>query len=187
MTVPAPSDRDRLPALITELLDVATTFVELAYLSAGGGLTLALPMGSVRGIRLEVPAGGALHLRGLEIDADGRADIAAVSRLLTSDAADGVDPAVLGRLLEPDGSRATVLRCGPDGGPAWVEIRFSRPVDVRRITLTNALGAESKLSRGLRVQLRGRWRSRTVYRWRPRMRAWRSRVADAMAAAPSDR
>ena len=135
MTVPAPSDRDRLPALITELLDVATTFVELAYLSAGGGLTLALPMGSVRGIRLEVPAGGALHLRGLEIDADGRADIAAVSRLLTSDAADGVDPAVLGRLLEPDGSRATVLRCGPDGGPAWVEIRFSLPVDVRRITL----------------------------------------------------
>lgn len=184
MTVPAPSDRDRLPALITELLDVATTFVELAYLSAGGGLTLALPTGSIRGIRLEVPAGSALHLRGLEIDDGGRADIAAVSRLLTSDAADGVDPAVLGRLLEPDGSRATVLRCGPDGGPAWVEIRFSRPVDVRRITLTNALGAESKLSRGLRVQLRGRWRSRTVYRWRPRMRAWRSRVADAMAAAP---
>ena len=184
MTVQAPDVRNELPSPVTELMDVAAaSFVDLGYLSSGGGLTLALPNKSVRGIRLEVPAGGALHLRGVEIDADGRVDVSAVSRVLTSDSAERVDPRVVARLLEPDGSRATVLRCGPGEGPAWVEIRFARPMRVRRITLTNALGAESKLSRGLRVRVLGRWRHRTVYRLRARTRAWRERVAEAVVAA----
>ncbi len=172
-----------LPAPVADLLDVATReFVNLAYLSAGGSLALDLPPGSIRGLRLEVPAPGELHLRGLEIEADGIADVTAIARLSASSLAGDAGPVDMARLLSPDESRATVLRTGADG-PAWVELRFSRPVDVRRVTLTNALAPDPKLARGLRVSVLGRFRRKTVYQRRAQMRAWRSRVADALSAA----
>ena len=123
-------------------------------------------------MRLELPAGGVLHLQSIGIDAEGVLDIAEVAQVRASswqgDHERAFNPA---RLFDIDHPTGTVIHTDADR-PPWVEVRFSRPVTLTRLRLRNVPDETARRARGLKVAMKTRWRTRVVYDGEAQRRAW---------------
>ncbi len=188
MTVPAAHPVEGLPLhqVVDELIRAAAGFTDLGYLGPDGLLELPLDGGRVLGLRIELPPGQVLHLQSIGIDAEGVPSIAAVASVRTSswqgDQEQAFSP---GRLFDIDHPTGTVIHTEPDR-PAWVEVRFSRPLTVTRLRLRNVSDETARRARGLKISVKSRWRSRVIYDGEARWRAWLDLVAPAKASAGSD-
>ena len=122
----------------------------------------------------------------MHIDAEGVDDVGDVARVRASGppSADSAaaDAAALFDFERPTG---TIIDTGSDG-PPWVEVTFARPLTVTRLRLRNVADETARSARGLRVEVKGRWRSRTVYDGGAQRRAWRALVTEAQAAAAAE-
>lgn len=172
--------------IVDDLVRVAAGFPDLGYLAPDGVLDLPLDLGRIRGIRIEGKGGQAIRLQSIGIDADGMDDLAAVASVQVSSRAGDLDgppdPASLFAFDRPTG---TLIETKADD-PAWVEIRFTEPLTVRRLRLRNAADATAKGARGLRVAIRTRWRTRVVYDIAKRTRDWRRSLTTAKTGAAGD-
>jgi hypothetical protein len=189
MTAPAadPVEDLPLPPTVDELIEVAAAqFTDLGYLGPDGLLDLPLDGGRVLGVRLELPAGRVLHLQSIGIDAEGVSDIAEVAQVRASswqgDHERAFSPA---RLFDIDHPTGTLIHTNADR-PAWVEVRFSRPLTVTRLRLRNVPDETARRARGLKVSMKTRWRSRLVYDGDSEQRAWHGLLTEAKAGAGSD-
>lgn len=175
-----------IPAVDALIGVAAARFGDLGYLAPDGLLDLPLDASGVQAIRLELPAGQSLQLQSMHIDAEGVDDLGHVAQVRASGrpSAHGaaIDAAALFDFERPTG---TVIDTGPDG-PAWVEVGFSRPLAVTRLRLRNVADETARAARGLRVEVKGRWRTRTVYDGGAQRRAWRGLVTEARAAAAAE-
>jgi hypothetical protein len=164
----------------------AERFSDLGYLGPDGMLDLPLDGGRVLGLRIELPAGQVLHLQSIGIDAKGVPDVGEVADVRASSWQGVQEPAFEpARLFEIDHPTGTVIRTGADR-PAWVEIRFSRPLAVTRLRLRNVSDETARRARGLKITMKWRWRSRAIYDGEARRRAWLDLLSDARAGAGSD-
>jgi hypothetical protein len=174
------------PRAVDDLLRVAATrFADLGYLGPDGVLDLPLELERVLSIRLQLPAGHALHLQSIGIDAEGVDDIAEVAQVRASSSDDDVgafDPARLFDIERPTG---TLIHTRADH-PAWCEVSFSRSLTVSRLRVRNVSGETARGARGLKILARTRWRTRTIYDGAARLREWRKLVARARTVAQPD-
>jgi hypothetical protein len=189
MTAPAadPVEDVPLPPTVDELIEVAAArFTDLGYLGPDGLLDLPLDGGRVLGVRLELPAGGVLHLQSIGIDAEGVSDMTDVAQVRASswqgDHEGAFSPA---RLFDIDHPTGTLIQTNADR-PAWVEVRFSRPLTVTRLRLRNVPDETARRARGLKVSMKTRWRSRVVYDGDSQQRAWHALLTEAKVGAGSD-
>ena len=189
MTAPAadPVEDLPLPPTVDRLIEVAAArFRDLGYLGPDGLLDLPLDGGRVLGVRLELPAGRVLHLQSIGIDAEGVSDMTDVAQVRASswqgDHEEAFSPAALFDIDHPTG---TLIHTNADR-PAWVEVRFSRPLTVTRLRLRNVPDETARRARGLKVSMKTRWRSRVVYDGDLQQRAWHDLLAEAKAGAGSD-
>lgn len=177
----------RLHPVIGALAQVAAMqFGNLGFFAPDGVLDLPIHLGPVRAIRLEVPAGQDLQLQSIGIDAVGVNDIVEVALVGASSWQYGdeqaFDPA---RLFDFDLPTGTVIHTRVDD-PAWVQVRFSRALTVRRLRLRNASVETGRQARGLRISARSRWRTRVIYDGRVQLREWRDLVEKAKVDIGSD-
>ena len=184
MTPPAAQAADLpLDPTVNQLIRAAADFTDLGYLGPDGLLDLPLDGGRVLGLRIELPAGQILALQSIGIDAEGVPDVAKVrASSWQGDREQAFEPA---RLFDIDHPTGTVIHTGADR-PAWVEIRFSRPVAVSRIRLRNVSDETARRARGLKVTVKTRWRSRAVYDGEARRRAWLDLLGAAKAGVGAD-
>lgn len=188
MTAPAAHPVPGVPLhpTVDELIRVAAGFTDLGYLGPDGLLDLALDGGRVLGLRIELPPGQVLHLQSIGVDAEGVHDIAEMARVRASswqgEHEQTFHPA---RLFDIDHPTGTIIHTEADR-PAWVEVRFSRPLRVTRLRLRNVSDETARRARGLKVSTKSRWRSRVIYEGAARSRAWLDRLSDAKAGAGSD-
>jgi hypothetical protein len=188
MTAPAAHPVPGLPLhpTVDELIRVAAGFIDLGYLGPDGLLDLPLDGGRVLGLRIELPAGQVLHLQSIGVDAEGVPDIAEMAQVRASSWQGGPEPGFEpARLFDIDHPTGTVIHTGADR-PAWVEIRFSRPLGLTRLRLRNVSDETARRARGLKVSMKTRWRSRVIYDSEARRRAWLDLLGEAKARADAD-
>ena len=164
----------------------AERFIDLGYLGPDGLLDLPMDGGRAVGLRIELPAGQVLQLQSIGIDAEGVPDVSALAEVQAS-SWQGVQQAAFepARFFDIDRPTGTLIHTAADR-PAWVEIRFSRPLAVTRLRLRNVSDETARRARGLKVTLKSRWRSRAIYDGEARMRAWLDLLSQAKSAAGSD-
>jgi hypothetical protein len=166
--------------------EAAEHFVELGFLASDGLLDLPIHLGGVRSIRLELGAGQVLQLQSLGIDAQGVDDIASVADIRVGSWADGYqdafDKARLFDMVLPSG---TIVRTR-SGKPAWLEITFARPLTVTRVRVRNVADEAAQKTRGLKLAVRTRWRSRVIYDGASQLDRWVEQLGRARARAGSE-
>ncbi len=185
MTSPEGTDSGRIgvPSEIRMLIDLAADgFADLGVAAPDGLLDIQPTLSGVRAIRLEVPAGQALELQSIGIEADGVPSIRTISSVRASRSETPID---VDRLLAFDHPTGTSVRTQPEH-PAWIEVAFSERVTVTRIRLRNASGDAGHRPAGLKVSAKSGWRTRVVYDRTSRERAWRDQVAASRARVGSD-
>jgi hypothetical protein len=175
------------PVAASLLRDAAAGYVDLGYLAQDGVLDLEADADGVRSIRIEVPQGQVLQLQTLGIETAGPDEVARTATVHASSWDDGLAEAFsAAHLFDVDLPSGTLVRTRADG-PGWAEVQFATPCDVRRIRLRNAGDPDAgRQARGIRVEARTRWRSKTLYDGGPRLRAWRARIDAAKAEAGAD-
>ena len=137
---------------------VADRLPALGFLTPNGLLDLPVDHGRIVAVRLELPPGQPLQLQSIGLAADGVDDLAPLTTLTASSGhGSGLDRGDLARLLDVDHPTGTLVHTEPDS-PAWVELRFSRPVQLRGIRLRNVPTPTARAARGLRVALTARFR-----------------------------
>ena len=164
----------------------AARFIDLGYLGPDGLLDLPLDRDRVLAVRLAVPIGQSLQLQTIGIDAEGVEEMAAVAQVRASswrgDDGHGFDPA---RLFDFDRPTGTIIHTQAEH-PAWIEVRFRRPVKLTRLRLRNVSVETARQARGLRISVRTRWRTQVIYDGGAQLRAWRKLVAKAKVGVESD-
>jgi hypothetical protein len=140
--------RDSLASVISA---ARASFPDLELVAPVGVLELAEALPAVERLRFEVPSGQYLHLQSIGVTATGTSDIPALASLAVSSWHPGVEDRFdIARFLDFDTPTRTVVRTGADK-PAWVELAFSRPLDITGLRLRNVPGLDSTQARGITV------------------------------------
>jgi hypothetical protein len=185
-TVPSGESLPGDPTLERLVGVAAAEFVDLGFLAPDGVLDLQLDRGVLHAIRLEGLGGQAIRLQSVAIDADGAPAVASGVEVRASrwrgDLERTFDPA---RLLDDARPSGTLIDTDTDAS-GWVEIRFTRPIAVRRLRLRNATDATAKGAKGIRVIARSRWRGQVVYDAGTQLRGWRDRLGAGKADVSGD-
>ncbi len=164
----------------------ADRFRDLGYLAPDGLLDLAVDERGVRTIRLELPEGQALQLQSIGIDVAGEGDIRGMAEIRASSwQGDPPGDTTVARLLDIDRPSGTVIQTGRDR-PAWVEVRLSRGIHLRRVRIRTVADETARHGRGLRVRAQTRWRARTIYDGAAQWDAWAKLVAAGRRDAAGD-
>ncbi len=155
MTTPRTSETDDLAftAIGTLASEVAVRLPGLAYLAPDGVLDVPVERSRVVGVRLELPPGKFLHVQSIGLTAGDAEDLTAVATVTASSwygtYRERFD---LARLLDFDDPTGTVVHTEADR-PAWVEVRFARPVRLTRIRLRNVPIATARRAGGIVVSV----------------------------------
>ncbi len=113
-----------------------TLFSDLEFLAPSGILQIATDQPAVDRLRIELPPGQFLHLQSLAIDSDVE-DLSGIATLEASSWYETYGERFsLQRLFDFAQPTGTVVHTQADT-PAWVEVRFARPIHVRAIWLRN--------------------------------------------------
>jgi hypothetical protein len=139
---------DVLSALITT---VHARFPDLDFFGPQGILELHEALPSVDRLRIELPPDQFLHLQSIGVSADGVDDVAALAEVQVSswykDFGEKFDKA---RLFDFDSPTGTVVHTGGNE-TAWLEVTFSRPLDITGVRLRNVADANAPRAHGIRV------------------------------------
>jgi hypothetical protein len=143
---------------------VADRLPALGFLAPNGLLDLPVDHGRIVAVHLELPSEQPLELQSIGLAADGVEDLTPLTTLTASSGhGTALDRGDLARLLDVDHPTGTLVHTEPDS-PAWVALRFSRPVRLRGIRLRNVPTPTAGAARGLRVTVTARFRRvHTVY------------------------
>ncbi|SDR83414.1 hypothetical protein SAMN04489812_0056 [Microlunatus soli] len=153
-----------LEELVDTVDEIAeTSFPDLEFLDPSGVLEVNARVSSVSTVRIELPSNEYFHLSSVQIDAEGVDDLVTATERVASSNWKGYGQLLAqGTLFDPD-HRGTGFHTKKEQFP-WVEFRFDRPVELRRLRFRNRGNATALRARGLRVRVRtagGRWT--TIY------------------------
>ena len=143
-----------------DLADSLARIVALAHdgysewdlLAPGGEIALEQTVQGVTRLRLELPSGAPLHLQSISVDAPGVTDLAELVHVRASSWYGDLESRFeVRRLLDWAHPSGPAVHTAGDEDCSWVELEFSRPIDVQRVRLRNVTGTHAPRVHGLRV------------------------------------
>ena len=160
--MPEVDARERLAPLRRLVDEAMERFPHLGYLAPNGVLSVAVDVGPVSQVRVELP-GQFLHLQSVSLTAwDGTDATVGASVSVSSWYGSYAEKFSAAALFDWDHPSGTVVHTEKDS-PSWLVIRLAQPVRLREIRLRNVSGSTGPRAASLRIQVHTRWRRSVVF------------------------
>lgn len=180
------SDEEAFSLVESVAAKTAATLPGLGFLAPGGVLDLPLTGARVLALLLELPPGQSLQLQSIGLTAEGIDDLAPLTTVTASSGPVAAGPVDVAALLDLDRSGRPLIETDHDH-PAWLELRFARPVRLTRLRLRNVDAASARQARGIGVTALATFRRATpVYDGRADLRELDHLIATLRAVAPAN-